>query len=99
LFKSVSVGWFCELRFNGIGYKSFKTNDQIALDLGYSILILYKPSDQIKIKNLKNKIVLFSIYQELLNNAVYSIKQYALPDKYKGKGLLFSNEKVKLKKK
>lgn len=99
LFYSVSNGWFLELNLNGIGYKSFKINDKIALDLGYSNLILYKPTNLLKIKNLKNKIILFSIDKDYLYNVAISLRKYAIPDLYKGKGLLFNNETIKLKKK
>lgn len=99
LFKSVSTGWFKELNFNGIGYKAFKIQDKLALDLGYSTLILYKPTPEVKIKNLKGKIILFSINEELLNNVVLHIRRFAIPDKYKGKGILIGNEQIKLKKK
>jgi ribosomal protein L6P/L9E len=48
-----------ELNLNGIGYKSFKLNDKIALDLGYSNLIVYKPTNLLKLKNLKNSHLIF----------------------------------------
>lgn len=98
-FKGVSTGWFKELNLNGIGYKSFKINDCIALDVGYSNLITYKPSEKIKIKNLKNKIILFSYDLESLTNLGILLKNYAKPDVYKAKGILWKNEKIKLKKK
>ena len=98
-FKSVSFGWYKELNLNGIGYKSFKINDLLALDVGYSSLITYKPPKDVKIKIFKNKIVLFSIYQDLLNNVTLLLKDYATPDPYKAKGILLKNEKIKLKKK
>lgn len=73
--------------------------DKIALDLGYSNLITYKPCSFIKIKNLKNKIVLFGTNKEDLNNIATRLKNYARPDSYKGKGIWFKNEILKLKKK
>jgi large subunit ribosomal protein L6 len=99
IFKSVATGCFLELTLNGIGYKSFKIDDKIALDVGYSNLIIYKPTTKLKIKNLKNKIILFSIDKEYLNNVATLLKNYSIPDKYKGKGILFKNEVIKLKKK
>jgi large subunit ribosomal protein L6 len=99
IFKSVASGCFLELTLNGIGYKSFKIDDKIALDIGYSNLIIYKPTLKLKIKNLKNKIILFSIDKEYLNDVANLLKNYAVPDKYKGKGLLFKNQIIKLKKK
>jgi len=98
-FKSITSGYFKELILNGIGYKCFKINDKIALDLGYSCLILYKPTEQIKFKNLKNKILLFSTNKEYLNNVIILLKNYSIPNNYKGTGLLFKNEHIKLKKK
>jgi len=99
LFRSVSNGWFLELNLNGIGYKAFKLDNKIAFDLGYSNLIVYKPTELLKIKNLKNKILLFSLNKEYLNNVAINLKNYSVPDKYKGKGILFKNEVLKLKKK
>jgi ribosomal protein L6P/L9E len=61
--------------------------DKIALDLGYSNLIVYRPCSSVKIRNLKNKIVLFGINKEHLNNIANSLKNYSKPDVYKGKGI------------
>lgn len=99
LFRSVSVGWYKELSFKGIGYKCFKMEEKIALDLGYSNLILYKPTENMQIKNLKSKIVLFSINKEYLNNVAILLKNYSIPDTYKGKGIWLKNDVIKLKKK
>ena len=99
LITSVTNGWFVELNLNGLGFKSFKLNDQIALDLGYSNLILYKPSLQLTVKNFKNKLVLFSLNDEYLNNICNVIQNYSKPDPYKGKGILYRNQIIKLKKK
>lgn len=99
LLKSVSNGWFLELNLNGIGYKCFKKDNEIILDIGYSNLIVFKPTDQIKVKIFKNKIMLFSIDKNYLNNVGYLLRKFATPDPYKGKGILFKNELIKLKKK
>lgn len=99
LFRSVSVGWYKELTFKGIGYKCFKIENKIALDLGYSNLIIYKPTENLKIKNLKGKIAFFSINQEYLNNITTALRNYSVPDKYKGKGIWVKDQIVKLKKK
>lgn len=74
-------------------------NDKIALDLGYSNLVIYKTTADLKIKNFKNKIVLFSINEEYLKDVAINLRNYAYPDSYKGKGILFKNEIIKLKKK
>lgn len=99
LIKSVTNGWFVELNLNGLGFKSFKLNDKIALDLGYSNLIIYKPTEKLIIKNFKNKLVLFSLDEEYLRNICNTIQSYSIPDAYKGKGILYKNQIIRLKKK
>jgi ribosomal protein L6P/L9E len=73
--------------------------DKIALDLGYSNLVLYKSKSNLKIKNFKNKLVLFSIDKNYLYNVAYMLRNYSFPDSYKGKGILLRNQILKLKKK
>ena len=43
--------------------------------------------------------MLFSIDKNYLNNVGYLLRKFATPDSYKGKGILFKNELIKLKKK
>jgi large subunit ribosomal protein L6 len=99
LIKSVVQGWFIELNLNGLGFKSFKINDTLALDIGYSSLVIYKPNVNIHIKTFKNKIVLFSIDQDYVKIAADIIRNYSAPDPYRKKGILFKNQILKLKKK
>lgn len=99
LIKSVSQGWFIELNLNGLGFKSFKINNTLALDIGYSSLIIYKPNVHIHVKTFKNKIVLFSIDQEYVKIAADIIRSYSVSDPYRKKGILFKNQILKLKKK
>jgi ribosomal protein L6P/L9E len=98
---SVTKGWFLELILNGVGYKCFKENDKksITFDLGYSALINYLPYKKLKIKIFKNKIILFSLEREYLNNVAFLIKRFTVKDVYKGKGILLKNETIQLKKK
>ena len=98
-FIGISRGWFIELNLKGLGFKIFKINDNIAFDLGYSSLILFKPIPKLKIKNFKGKLLLFSIEKELLNTAAFLIKNLTKIDLYKGKGFSLKNKELKLKKK
>ncbi len=99
LIKSVTQGWFVELNLNGLGFKSFKINNWLALDIGYSSLVIYKPNVNIHVKTFKNKIVLFSIDQDYVKIAADIIRNYSTSDPYRKKGILFKNQILKLKKK
>lgn len=101
LIVSVTKGWYLELNLNGVGYKCFKNKEKkgITFDLGYSALIDFVPNNKLKIKILKNKILLFSLERDYLNNVAYFIKNLVKLNPYKGKGILYKNEIIKLKKK
>lgn len=99
LVRSVVKGWFLEIILNGIGYKCFKENDKVSFDLGYSLLVNYVPSEKVKIKIFKNKIVLFSIDKNLLYQTAFSLVRLSAKDSYKGKGILLKDTVLKLKKK
>ncbi len=100
LIHSVYVGWQIEVDLNGVGYKAFTLdNNKLALDLGYSNLITYKNTSLLSLKNYKNKIILFSTNLEYLKDVAFQIRCYAKPDPYKGKGIIYTNEVLKLKKK
>lgn len=100
LIHSVYIGWQIELDLNGVGYKAFTLDDnKLALDLGYSNLIIFKNNSSLSLKNYKNKIILFSTNLEYLKDVAFKLRCYAKPDPYKGKGILYTNEVLKLKKK
>jgi ribosomal protein L6P/L9E len=73
--------------------------NKLALDLGYSNLIIYKNNPILSLKNYKNRIILFSTNLEYLKDVAFQLRCYAKPDPYKGKGIVFLNESLKLKKK
>merc|ERR1711991_710772 len=83
---------------NGVGYKCFKDTSKKGrtFDLGYSALINYFPYEKLRIKILKNKIILFSLEREYLNNVAFLLKRFAVKDMYKGKGILLK-KKSKIK--
>lgn len=99
LIEGVTSGWTFELNLNGIGFKAFKIEDWYCLDLGFSNLIKYKPVDKIKIKNMKNKVILYSIDKDYLKQVGLNLQKFSYPDVYKGKGITLKNQVIKIKKK
>lgn len=99
LILGVTEGWSFELHLNGIGFKAFKIDDWYCLDLGFSNLIKYRPKPQVVVKNMKNKIILYSVDEDYLKHVSYALREFAYPDVYKGKGITLKNQILKLKKK
>ena len=99
-----SILLYQKLKLVGIGYKTFIVdnfkNKLLLFKLGYSHMIYVKIPELIAIKTVK----LTSIY--LFGNVSYNeitslaslIRNVRLPEPYKGKGVLYSEEKITLKK-
>jgi len=91
-----------KLKLKGIGYKvsiiKNEVNNVIHLKLGYSHSIYFKLPQYVAAKLTKNNVLfLFSNSAEKLSLVAELIKNCKRPDPYKGKGILYVNEKLNLK--
>jgi len=91
-----------KLKFVGLGYRFFlidKSLDLLELRLGYSHKIFFKPPKPIRIYCNKNTLLyLKSSNYNFLSEVSACIRSYKKPEPYKGKGILYLNENVILKK-
>lgn len=97
-----SVLLYQKLKFTGIGYRAFFVdnfkNQLLLFKLGYSHSIYFKKPIGIKIFCLKTtKLFLYGNSYQYLTQTSSSIRLYRKPEPYKGKGILYSNEKIILK--
>jgi large subunit ribosomal protein L6 len=97
----VSTGFSKVLELHGIGYKfNMKGKDVLELHLGYSNPVEYTVPAGIEIETLKAKVPSFSINgsdKELVGKVASEIRKYRKPDSYKGKGVRYAGEVVRLK--
>ena len=98
----VSVLFCKKLQFMGVGYRVFlvEVSDRKLLQfkLGYSHDIYFKIPENITIFCLKsNKIFISGNFYEYVSQIASSIRSYKTPEPYKGKGILYENEKILLK--
>jgi large subunit ribosomal protein L6 len=94
----IKVKIYSKLKFVGIGYKVFKTNYKqiLMFKLGYSHSLYFKLDfDSFILKSVKLFIVGNS-YEKLMKISA-NIKVLRLPEPYKGKGILYNSEKIKIK--
>ncbi len=92
--KGVLQGYKLNLILKGIGFKSFVENNNLILKLGFSHNIVIPIPNNIKIINQTNNLIFNSIDFIYLTQFVHYIKNFKKPEPYKGKGLLFKNEKI-----
>lgn len=102
IFKNIDIKTCKKLKLVGVGYKVFEIAHAnyklLHFKLGYSHNIYYRIPDNIEIVVSQSTKIFISSYDYTLVSAVSSIiKNYKYPEPYKGKGILYFNESIKLK--
>ena len=92
-----------KLKLIGVGYKINIFNEKfhkfLYLRLGYSHIICFKLPKKIKIKIIKQKIIIIYGYcKKSIHFFASILRMFKIPDIYKGKGILYENENIILKK-
>nr|WDA99392.1 ribosomal protein L6 [Galdieria yellowstonensis] len=86
------------LELKGVGYRSQLENKILILNLGYSHPIRFTIPDSISIEVENNTIIKISgIDKQLVGEIAARIRNFRLPEPYKGKGIHYRGEYIKLK--
>jgi large subunit ribosomal protein L6 len=97
----VSTGFTKELDVIGVGYKADVKGKKLVLNLGFSHLIEYPFPDGITIEAKagpqSTQITVSGRNKEQVNQTAAEIRAYRSPDSYKGKGVRYRGEVVRLK--
>jgi len=99
IFLGISVGFRKQLKIIGVGYRfsidNKSTTKVLTLKLGYSHLVLIKIPGQLKIICIKPTLMsIFGNDKQEVNQMAALIKSYKMPEPYKGKGILYQDEKI-----
>jgi large subunit ribosomal protein L6 len=96
--KGVSDGFVKKLEIQGVGFKAAVQGGKVNLALGYSHPINYPIPDQIKVTVEENtKLTIEGPSKQLVGQVAAEIRSYYPPEPYKGKGVRYSDEKVRRK--
>ena len=93
----VSEGFVRELEIIGVGYKAKVSGRTLNMSLGYSHPINYQIPEGIEIKVAKTAISVFGIDKEVVGQTAAQIRAFRKPDAYKGKGVRYHGEMIRLK--
>lgn len=99
MITGVSQGYQKVLDIVGVGYKAQVKDDKIMFSLGYSHPVEFQLPQGIKasVDTKQTQITLSGIDKQQIGQLAASIKALRLPDAYKGKGVRYSGERLKLK--
>jgi len=96
--QGVSRGFEKELEIVGVGYRAEKAGDKLVLRLGYAHQAEVKPMPGITLTvEGTNKIKVSGINKEVVGQQAAEIRALRTPDHYKGKGIKYAGERIKLK--
>jgi len=97
LVTGVSEGYTKSLEIIGVGYRAQSKGKTLQLSLGFSHPINYAVPEGIEIKVQKTVIHVNGIDKELVGQTAADIRRFRQPDAYKGKGVRYLGEHIRLK--
>ena len=94
----VTEGYAKKLEVNGVGYRAQKNGKTLVLNLGYSHPVEYEPEAGITIEvPAPNKIFVKGANKERVGAVAAKIREYRMPEPYKGKGIKYIDEVIRRK--
>lgn len=101
LIQGISRGFRSKLQINGVGFKAIVQPTQLELKIGFSHLVTWKIPNNIKLitSKLKGTVLLIKGNEPYkVSQIATQIRQFRVPDAYKGKGIKKYDEILRLKK-
>ncbi|BBI01386.1 50S ribosomal protein L6 [Buchnera aphidicola (Nipponaphis monzeni)] len=99
MITGVTVGFSKKLIFSGVGYRiTLDCNNILNMSLGFSHPIIYKLPIGIFAEVLtQTELVLKGANKQLLGQVAADIRSYRKPEPYKGKGIRYEHEFIRIK--
>ena len=96
--QGVHQGFTRQLEIQGVGYKAERKGNTLVLNLGFSHQVVYPFPQGIVVDVEQNtKLAVKGIDKELVGQVAAELRGLRPPDSYKGKGIRFQGERVRLK--
>lgn len=96
--KGVVDGYRIELEITGVGYRAVKQGRAVALQVGFSHPVEFTPPAGIEIEvPSPNRLVVTGTDKELVGQVAARLRAIRPPDVYKGKGIRYAGERLRLK--
>lgn len=96
--KGVVDGYRINLEIHGVGYRAARQGRQVTLQLGFSHPVEMTPPPGVEIEVPQpNRLSIVGSDKEAVGQMAATIRGIRPPDPYKGKGVRFAGERVRLK--
>ncbi|MCR4329905.1 MAG: 50S ribosomal protein L6 [Candidatus Roizmanbacteria bacterium] len=95
--SGVVTPWKKTLEIHGVGFRAAMQGTDLTLKLGFSHVVTFPTPSEITIESKGNKITIGGCDKQKVGEVAAKIRSIKTPDKYKGKGLRYHDEIVRLK--
>lgn len=96
--QGVTQGFTRNLEIQGVGFKAEVKGETLVLNLGFSHQVLYPFPAGIRVDvEQATKLAVKGIDKELVGQVAAELRGFRPPDSYKGKGIRYQGERVRLK--
>ena len=96
--EGVATGFVKQLEIVGVGYRAEKVGDKLVIRIGFSHLVEVSPMPGVSLDvEGNNRIKVTGIDKEVVGEMAARIRAIRPPDAYKGKGIRYGGELVRLK--
>ena len=94
----VSKKWEKTMAVVGTGYRVKAQGEDLVFEVGYSHPVIFKKVEGISfVVEGNNKVVISGVDKQVVGSVSFKIKSLKKPDPYKGKGIRYEGEVIKLK--
>ncbi|MFN3265150.1 MAG: 50S ribosomal protein L6, partial [Aquificaceae bacterium] len=97
MIKGVTEGFTKVLEVVGLGYRAAVKGNNLELSLGLSHPVVYPIPSDVRIEVKENKIYVSGINKERVGQVCAQIRAFRKPNVYKGKGIRYEGEVLRLK--
>jgi large subunit ribosomal protein L6 len=96
--KGVTDGYQKRLTLVGVGYRAQLAGDKLNLSLGYSHPVVHQMPKGVKAEvPVQTEIIVKGVDKQQVGQVAAEIRAYRPPEPYKGKGVRYADERVKIK--
>ncbi|MDH5245322.1 MAG: 50S ribosomal protein L6 [Betaproteobacteria bacterium] len=96
--KGVTDGYEKKLTLVGVGFRAQAAGDKINLALGFSHPVVHAMPKGVKVETpVQTEIIVKGIDKQQVGQVAAEIRAYRPPEPYKGKGVRYADERVKIK--
>lgn len=98
MIQGVTSKWEKRLEVQGVGYRAQSTPKALTLQLGFSHSVVYETPEGIEISTPSaTEVVVSGVDKQRVGQVAAEIRSTRPPDAYKGKGVRYAGEHIRLK--